>query len=98
MNQDQDFIKVLLQDVMPVVKRMIEKEEIHIQEMKLRKKDYEVFSKGIFFFRVQIAGVPDNEKRERLAEFDRIIAESEAYLSHYRNRLHEYEEYAIKNW
>lgn len=41
---------------------------------------------------------PEKERNERLAELDKMIFEKEEYISHYRNRLEEYEKYALENW
>ena len=85
-----DFTQTMLKEILPTVKRLIEKEEAHLK--KLQSQLHKIIPKGKkSFFNCFLYS------EEQVALITGFIKECERYLAHYKQRQKEYEDYVLKN-
>ena len=87
MTELKDFPQEMLTNILPSIKRMIEKEQEHIARIERELKQAHIWNSRPW----TLTKMPT----DHLEEF---ILKSNEMLAHLKQRQIEYEEYILKNW
>jgi len=92
-----DLIKII-DEFLPVMKRMIEGEKKLICEIEKRKQEF-IDSNGfkIPFSNKRIFGQKKEVYEQTIKNFDDFLEKTNVYISHYENLIKDYEEFKKKN-
>lgn len=84
-----DFTQTMLKEILPLVKKLIEKEESYLKGLQLRLQKTE--DRKSFFNRLLYS-------QEEIDLLNFFIKKSNKQLAYFKQIQKEYEDYVLKNW